>query len=485
MSSKLNINENFICRIWEAGELFYSNLLTTENEPVEIISIGSRNYDAGPDYKNAKIRIGGRVYIGDVEIHRDFKSWGEHDHHRDSKYNSVILQVVLWDDASRQKPKLRIKRELPTIILSNHLKFSIHDIWREIISNPSARFKLPCYEQTEWIPEKSINDALDKLSIERLKLKIKRIKDNLIHLQMEIDGIVPARDIKIKKRSLWEQAFYEFIFEALGYSKNKEPMLNLAKNLKLSFIKSILRKCDGNEHLVVQALLYGFGGLLFDLRINNEYIAALKKFWSKFNDKVRTEHINKSEWQFFRMRPQNFPTVRLAYGSQIILKIFRDDLFKTMILAFQVENFKVKNCHTKLIQLLSPDEDVYWSYNYNFGKSLKKPMKLVGKQRINDIAINVIIPFVYYYSLVFADNLIKKNVLEFYRSLKINSENSVISVIQNQLIKGRRITINTPAKEQGAIQLYNFYCVREKCGECMLGRDLIKEKGFEYKIIFY
>jgi hypothetical protein len=483
LSSKLNINENFICRIWEAGELFYSNLITTENEPVDIITIGSRNYDAGPDYKNAKIRIGGRVYTGDVEIHRDFKSWEEHDHHRDSKYNSVILQVVLWDNASRQKPKLRIKRDLPTIILSDHLKFSIHDIWREIINNPSARFKLPCYEQSDWILEKSINDALDKLSMERLKLKMKRIKDNLEHLHMEMHGVDPSSEIK--RRSIWEQAFYEFIFEALGYSKNKDPMLKLAKNLKLSFIKSILKKSNSNEHVVVQALLYGFGGLLFDLRINNEYIEALKNIWSKFKKRAKTEHVNKTEWQFFRMRPQNFPTVRLAYGSQFIMKLIRGDLLREIILTFQMNNFKVRSSYSRLIKLLLPYEDVYWSYNYNFGKSLKKPMKLLGKQRINDITINVIIPFVYYYSLVFANNVIKKNVLEFYRSLKIISENSVISVIQNQLIKGRKISINTPAKEQGAIQLYNFYCAREKCRECMLGRDLVKEKGYEYRIIFY
>lgn len=485
MSSKLNINENFICRIWEAGDQFYSNLVTAGNEPVEIISIGSRNNDAGPDYKNAKIRIGGKVYTGDVEIHRDFKSWADHDHHRDSKYNSVILQVVLWDNASRQKPKLRIKRELPTIILSNHLKCSIHDIWREIINNPSAGFKLPCHERTDHIPDKTINYMLDNLSIERLKLKMKRIKDNLKQLHMEIHGVDPSGEIKTKRRALWEQAFYEFIFEALGYSKNKEPMFKLAKNLKLSVIKNILRKSNGNELIVVQALLYGFGGLLFDLRISSEYIEALKQFWSKFKDKIRTEHVNKSEWQFFRMRPQNFPTVRLACGSQIILKIIREDLFKKIILTFQTMNFQVRSCYSKLIKLLSPDEDVYWSYNYDFGKSLKKPMKLVGTQRMNDITINVIIPFVYYYSIAFENNNIKKNVLEFYRLLKISSENSVISVIQNQLIRDREININTPAAEQGAIQLYNFYCTREKCGECMLGRELVKKKGFEYKIIFY
>lgn len=480
MKNTLNINESFICRIWETGDEFYGGLKTTDGEPVKVIDIGSRNSDSGPDYKNARIQIGGKTYVGDVEVHRDFKGWHEHSHKKDSAYNSVILQVVLWNTGGNQKPELRKKRDLPTIILSDYLNRSIHEIWQKIINNPSGKFKLPCYGLNSAITDNEMKSFLIKLSVERLKMKSNRLKDRLKEIETELLGNNSGSG-SLRKSVLWKHLLYEFIFEALGYSKNKGQMLKLSQSLKLSTFD----KYNSNERIYIQALLFGNSGLLFDLRIKDDYINEIKSAWNRIRYELSSEKLIKAEWKFFRLRPQNFPTIRIAYGSQLISKIIYCDLLKNIILQFKNINFSVKDCCRNLSDLLAPEYDEYWSEHYNFGRKAQRPYSILGKERINDIIINVLVPLVYLYSDVFSDGEMKSNVLKLYNGLKINPDNSVLNLMSEQLLRGKGIEIKYPAMEQGAMQLYNFYCMREKCNECKCGKSIRREDGFNYQIIFY
>jgi hypothetical protein len=135
--------------------------------------------------------------------------------------------------------------------------------------------------------------------------------------------------------------------------------------------------------------------------------------------------------------------------------------------------------------MLKPAGDEYWMNHYNFGKKSSAPAQLLGAQRIDDIAVNVITPFLYLYADVFAKRSLKNRVIDFYTGLKIKPDNSIVKLIQSQIIRQRKIQLNTPASEQAAIQLYNFYCARERCKECDIGKAVFKDTGYEYKIIFY
>jgi hypothetical protein len=484
MKSKLNINESFICRIWEGGSNYFSNLLTTDNEPVVILDAGKRNYDGGPDYKNAKVRIGTKTLTGDIEVHRDFSGWAEHNHSNDRKYIPVVLQVVMWDSKERTSPKLRIKRDVSTVILSKFLNQSIHKIWREIIDSPSDKFLLPCYGKSSSASDEEIGEWFSGLSIERLNMKTRRIKERLTELGKESTGSRKP-NVFIRKSALWEQVFYEYALEALGFSKNKEPMLKLAENLPLYKIKSVLSKSGEEQNILIQSLLFGSSGMLFDVRVKDDYVNTLKSTWENLKAYFKVPQQNKSEWHFFRLRPQNFPTLRLAYASQLIGKLLNENLFRDIILEFKNTGFSVKECSRNLFELLFPGKDEYWSYHYNFGKTSKSKANLIGKERINDVIINVIIPVVYLYSVIFEKKAVQKNVMEFYNSFKFNPSNSVLDVIENQVLKERRIKINTPALEQAAIQLYNFHCIHERCSKCPIGEYAFKNNGYEYKIIFY
>lgn len=481
MKPRLNINENFICRIWEGGEKYFSGLITDGGDDVEIIDKGTRNFDSGPDYRNAKIKIGGKVLTGDVEIHRDHSNWVQHDHHNDRRYISVILHVVLWDSSERTAPKLRLKRELPTVILANHLKSSIHDIWKDIISEPSERFRLPCFPKNSDIGTSELAAWIQKLSVERLKLRAERIRTRLLELGRSGSGGVT------KNRKFWEQALYEFIFEALGFSKNKEQMQNLAVSANLE----IIRKHSGESIEGIQAILYGTSGLLFDVRTKDEYIDKIKELWRVLGEKINSPRFQRSEWAFFGQRPQNYPTIRIAYGSQIIYKLLYRELFRALTLVFEDKDFTIKQAVKDVTGLLEPSPDLYWNSHYDFGKSSKAKNILAGRQRISDILINVILPLLYLYSSEFPNKALQRNLLRLYSGYPSKAENSVLKVMQSQLLEKRDISISTVAVEQGLIQLHNFYCTREKCDKCVVGKSAAQglpagtEKGFEYKIIYY
>ena len=486
LKPRLNINENFICRIWEGGEKYLSGLVADSGEDVEVIDKGTRNFDSGPDYKNAKIKIGEKVLTGDVEIHRDHSNWVQHDHHNDRRYISVILHVVLWDSPSRTAPKLRIKRELPTVILQNHLTKSIHDIWKEIISEPSDKFRLPCFANNSTASDEELVLWLGKLSVERLKLRAERIRGRLSELSRAAEKVLP------KNRPLWEQALYEFIFEALGFSKNKEQMQSLAASAGLDTI----RKFSGSKIDGIQAILFGTSGLLFDVRTKDPYTDNIKEIWRELSDKIKNPRLQRSEWAFFGQRPQNYPTIRIAYGSQIIYSLLNKELFRALILVFEDKEFKVKQAVEDIMGLLEPAADEYWNSHYDFGKASKAKNILAGRQRITDILINVIVPLLYLYSAEFDKKQLRMNVLKLYNEFPSNADNSVLRVMQSQLLGSRGVKSNSVAMEQGLIQLHNFYCTREKCDKCIVGRKVIessgdiangseKEKGFEYKIIYY
>ena len=169
---QLNLNENFVSRIWEESS-YYENLKTTEGHEVEVLDYGVRNFDSGADYRDTKVKINGVVYTGDIEIHRSLKDWSQHKHKRDGKYNKVILQVVFWDSDYEKDsiPSVKGPRQVPTIVLSNFLVQSIHSIWKDIINKPSENFQLPCYPKNLELSDSVKKELIKSIGLKRLKYK--------------------------------------------------------------------------------------------------------------------------------------------------------------------------------------------------------------------------------------------------------------------------------------------------------------------------
>lgn len=464
---KPRLNENFISRIWE-DQKFYSGLHTTDSETVEILSYGTRNPDAGPDYKDARVKIGGVQYSGSIEIHRSLEDWNLHKHKGDNKYNDVVLHVVFYRDEFKDDfafPKVKKARSIHTVILSEFLTCSIHDIWKDIINNPSPAFKLLCFPQNRTVPYDIKTGWLEKLSRDRLMYKTGKISSGIEHT----NG-------KINDRGIWEQILFEYICEALGYSKNKEQFLKLSSMIDLKKISDLKLK-----QIETEALMFGLSGFLFDLRYRDEYCEKLKSEWSRLRNIVNTEPMDKSEWNFFRLRPPNFPTLRIAYASGILNEIIYNDLFRDVIRIFEESENAKKDIVSRFTEVKISG---YWKNHYIFGKESNFKVNLTGKERINDIITNLLLPMVFFYSKKFNKKNLENRVLFYYKKEKANKDsNEVIRVMQTQI----DFKASTLASSQALMHLHNFYCMKGKCSDCDIGKEVFRNDVVQepLKIIIY
>jgi hypothetical protein len=450
---KLSLNEKFISRIWEnAG--YYENLKTTNNEQVEVISYGNKNKGSGADYLGAKIKINGISYTGDIEIHRTEKDWELHKHKNDGKYNKVILQVVLWkSDGANFKAESKSKqRNIPTVVLSEFLTKSIHLIWREIIENPSPEFRIPCYEKNKIVSAEEKKIFLSKLSIKRLKFKASRIEQTYF-----------ITSDSYRKKVNWEKALFTYIAEALGFSKNKEQFLKLAGKINFEKVKS-----EGPDRTQIDSLLFGTAGFLKELKNPDEYSIRLSDNWNKIQREMNSGVMDKSEWNFFPLRPPNFPTVRLGYLCGLLCEILYLEFFKRMVYCF--ENSKeLKNALISLFMEISVSD--YWESHYDFSKKKKTEYNIIGTSRASDIITNVILPIMLLYARKFNKQDIITRITDYYLTERETSLNEITKAMKNQL----SINLSTLDLHQGAIHLHNFYCIKGKCDDCYIGTRVFTE----------
>lgn len=465
---KLNLNENFISRIWE-DKSYYSDLKTTDGKRVNVLNTGRKNFDEGPDFKDAQIYIDDKLYSGDVEIHKSLSDWKIHKHRKKDKYNLVILQVVMWDNdySGYEIPKAKKARVIPTIILSKYLTKSIHTIWREIINNPSPQFKIPCNPGNLDIPHDEKLSLLENMGKKRLHYRMERISSRLDNFTFK--GYNP------RNSQTWEQILTEFIFEALGFSKNKTPFIKLAQYIDLKKIRNL-----NLSGIQIDAVLYGTAGMLNNLRYKDEYIETLKKHRTELKDIINFETMDSSEWNFFRLRPQNFPSVRIAYASAFCDRLINENLLKIFTLVFEHTKYPVKELGKIFLDIKPSD---YWHSHYNFGKPVKNKTYKIGKDRVEDIITNVIFPFLLLYAKFFNRNSLIEKIYKEYSGMTGYSKNEITRVMEKQLGVKIKKTINS----QGAIHLHNFFCVKGKCNDCNIGNKIfVKEEPLNYlKIILY
>lgn len=441
---KLNLNENFVCRIWENPE-YYSDLKTVDGFDISILNFGIRNKDSGPDYFDAKILLDGKVKTGKIEIHQTNSDWSIHKHQSDKKYDDVILNVSLWDSGLNPEVKNSAGENIPQIILSRFLVSSINEIWREIIENPSQNFKLPCFPDIATVDPVTKRDWIAELSKRRLNKKMNRMSKSIDESSAKPD------------REKWEQVLFMFLCESLGYSKNKNQMMKLAKLVNSGNFN--IKSPEESE-----ALMFKLSGLL-DKNSDDDYSENLNQLAGKFGIQ---NTMSSSEWNFFRLRPSNFPVLRIAFASAILFEINTNNLFKNIILNFE-NSTQIRKDILKLFSKIPTPQ--YWKEHYNFGKKKNRKTDLIGKQRLDDILTNVLIPFVYLYSNRFEIKRIGENCLKLYFESKVSSSNEITRAMELQT----GIKMVSFADEQGLIELHNEFCIEGKCPHCDIGKELTPE----------
>lgn len=349
------MSESILHYVWQHKLFSTPDLRTTNNDKIEIIDVGKRNSDAGPDFFNAKIKIGETVWTGNVEIHKLSSDWNRHQHQHDKAYDSVILHVVEKAD----KPILRINNteipqmelKIPSHILENYESLQQTEKW------------IACENKINTVPAIFINSWKNTLLTERLEQKTQTIKSLLDNTNNH-----------------WEECFYITLARNFGFGTNGQPFEALAKSLPLNIIGK-----HKNNLLQIEALLFGQAALLPGSPAD-EYTLQLKKEYDFLAAKYKlTKLVDASQWKLLRLRPTNFPHVRIAQLASLIHSSSK--LFSKILEKPEIEYLKTLfNCET------SP----YWKTHYSFGKesdSLKSGK--IGKQSITVILINTVVPFIF------------------------------------------------------------------------------------------
>jgi hypothetical protein len=494
-SRTLNIHERFLRHIWTRQYLRHEELRTSDGRSLCILHVGRLNSDGGPDVRDALLQIGGITYQGDVEIHRTLVDWMHHQHNEDGRYNKVVLHVILERPSGDCATLVPSGRHVPVLVLESFLSESIHTLWQKAILDERLRSRtaIPCAGKNSAIPNELLREWIQHLSVERLELKLRRFDERLrelaqfrLHTVREnrphnvvwrIEGNAddlppPHRELSqrdLATREHWDQLLYEGLMEGLGYSKNREPFVRLCRSVTLREFRA---QYIENDEVAIQALLLGAAGLLPRAKTvhhkeSRAFVRLLVEEWKIRKRVYRSAVLHPADWQFFPTRPGNFPTLRIAAASVLVRKILCEDLFRNLIETLKTTDDGVR-AFRSIRDLLAVTPLPFWKNHYQFDHPAAKPTQALGPQRIGDLITNTMIPLALLYARIFRDRLVRERALQLFYTAPSSTANSITKLMDKHLLRGA-IDLRSVSSQQGVIQLYKYYCLEERCAECVVG----------------
>lgn len=416
------MNERFLYYLWE-NRLVYRDLRTTSESPLEIINPGFRNTDSGPDFLEAKIKIGEQVWAGHVEIHVKTSDWNRHGHQNDKAYNNVILHVVFENDT--------IVNDIPVLEVKDHFDASLYCRYEKILM---SQHWIACERQLRQVKSLTINTCLERMAVERLEQKAAFVSKLLISNKFD-----------------WESTFYQLLLRYFGMKVNSEAFETLASILPL---KILLKHADNLCQL--EAMLLGCAGFL-EIESDEDYPMLLKREFAVMQSKFNLLTMPIERWKLLRMRPVNFPTIRLAQLAQMIYQ--NGCLFSKIKEAKTVTEAKI---------LFDVEASPYWDTHYRFNVEGPFRPKHLGESAADVLMINAVIPMLFCYGQFHKDPSYCEKALRFLE--ETNAEDNTIT----RHFTAIGITANNAMQSQALLYLYNFYCKRKRCLECGIGNYLLR-----------
>lgn len=420
------MTEEFLQYIWKYALYNPRTLVTHKGERVEILKPGEHNSNAGPDFLNSKLRIGETIWAGDVEIHINSSDWQKHNHQNDKAYNSVILQVVHKND---KECRLQNGSLIPVIELKFDMRLYEH--YQQLINSNKW---IPCNDEIKLIDHFIFYYWLDTLTIERMQEKSEAVIQTLEHTKTD-----------------WAETFYIHLARNFGFKVNADPFEMLARSLPLKYIAK-----HKDNLLQIEALLFGQAGFLKD-NIDDEYFKQLSREYHVLQSKFSLKPLEKHVWKFLRLRPDNFPTIRI---SQFAVLLFQSSFLFTKI----IETKSIR----QLQKHFSVTASSYWDSHYQFAvKSVNQRKKVFGATSFNNLIINTIAPLLFVYGNENGKEELKERALNFLA--KTPPEENVIIRNWGKLAFYPKNAFET----QGMIQLKNKYCDKRMCLKCQIGNKII------------
>ncbi len=419
------MTERLLQYIWQFQYFNYSDLQTEEGEPLQIIHPGSLNTNQGPDFTDAKIKINTTVWAGSIELHINASDWRNHKHSNDKNYKNVILHVVWQQDVQLNLPcsTLVLQDKIPKVMLAKYDELM------------NADWFIPCEKHIEQVNSLTWQSWKERLLVERLETRTQLIFD---HLQ--------------KNKNHWEETFWWLLAKNFGAHLNSIAFEKIAQSVSVN----MLAKHKGQIHQV-EALLFGQAGLL-DCTFREDYPQLLQKEYAFLKKKYNLQKVEGS-MIFLRMRPSNFPTVRLAQLAMLVHNSLH--LFSKIKESSDIRAIK---------QLLQVTANDYWHYHYVFDETSAFKMKKLGEQMIDNIFINTVVPVLFGYGHYYGENVYKDKALQWLEAIKAE-KNSITKGFESLHVENK-----TAFDSQALIQLKNEYCNTKRCLDCSVGNKLIRNQ---------
>ena len=415
--------------VWKHKIFPLKMLQTATGESVEVIDAGLPNTNAGPDFFNAKLKIGGTLWVGNIEVHTLASDWMRHGHDKDAAYDNVILHVAETVDCevfrANGAPVPQLQLSCPESVRRHYDELSHTEIYP------------PCYSILSSLPKLTVHSWLSALQVERFEQKARAIAARLYN-------------------NHWEDVFFITLARNFGFGLNGDAFEAWASRLPFRAIDK-----HRDDLFQVEAFFFGQAGLLDEeLPDADGYYLKLQKEFRYLQHKFELSvPMTATQWRFLRLRPGNFPHVRLAQLANLYYK--ERSLFSRIMEADTLEAVR---------KLLTVTTSPYWEEHFNFRKVSSSREKQVGKNAQNLIVINTVIPFLYAYGLHKADELLCERATGFLESLKAED---------NHIIRhwsGAGLPVSTAADSQALLQLQKEYCDKKDCLRCRFGFEYLRRK---------
>lgn len=425
------MSESFLHYVWQYQYFARTDLRTTTGDEILIFNPGLKNPHAGPDFPQARVRIDGVVWVGSVEIHILTSGWIDHRHDLDPAYDNVVLHVVWKNDC----PVLRNDGSImPTLELFGRIDESFITNYKKLVNSP---WIIPCIDQFSNVPPITKIDMIQKATATRLESKTETIL-----------AMLKSNDQD------WEETCYQLLARNFGFKVNADPFLMLARSVPF---KTLLKHAD--KLLQVEAMLFGQAGFLEDVKGNEDHVNRLVREYALLSVKYQmsSARLNRSQWRFLRLRPANFPTIRIAQFGMLIHK--HRQLFGKLIHATSAN---------EIVEVFALQQSPYWKEHYHFFKKGKSEMPSMGLESIYMIIINTIVPLMVAYGKQRDDqDLVDRAFMMLH---EVPPETNAI-IRQWKTLK---LSPLTAFDSQGLIELHDHYCMKHRCLDCTIGAYLLR-----------
>lgn len=425
------MKEDFLHYVWQNRHYDFLNLKTTDGRGVKVVFPGYHNHDAGPDFLQAVVELDGMRWVGSVEIHCRSSDWLRHNHQYDDKYRSVILHVVYEYD---MEIKITDSETVPTLELKGLIPKELYDRYASLVASPD---KLLCRWCLPDLDSLVIQNQLSKVLVERMTGRQDRYYSMLEACNKD-----------------WRELVYRMFAIGFGCKKNATAFELLAQSLPYRILKT-----HHSSKLQIYALLFGQSGMLDGVE-GDEYTDRLRYEYDYLRYKYQLTPIGVHHWNWLRLRPQNFPSLRLAQFAQLLYET--GDLLSDRVL---------HSPYTQLLQWLTVAPDAYWERHYQLGKPSGKHASGLGRATADLLVINTVVPLRFCYARFFGDGDMQEDALALLERVRYENNKAT------RVFTDSAFPCNSAYDSQAQMELMEHYCERKRCLSCSIGEKIVRGMG--------